>query len=238
MSVPLIRAQPLARGLHSSTIPVSRSYATRTRTDHQTIPPSLVYRRVRRGHSLLMTGFAGTQGLFWGYTAYLSSLVPDPLLSTGWTVAGLGLSTAFAAMVQTYLKRSVAEISIVHGASDRVRVVTNAMGGRLSEAVLLDPGKISGGPKKDDPKERYWTFAVKNEAATWKFHYIVDTAHGVKDSKALASIACGGEHFLALAQKRRAKEMRDRWHKWETENGGRNEDDDDNNNNKASQSAT
>lgn len=215
----LLKHAAATPSLLSSTLPSSRSFATRTRSDHATIPPSLVYRRVRRGHSLLMTGFAGTQGFFWGYTAYLSSLVPDPLLSTGWTLAGLGLSTAFAVMVQAYLKRSVAEISILHGSNERVRVVTNAMGGRLSPPVILDPGKITAGPNKDSPKERYWTFAVKQDGyKAIKFHYIVDTARGIKDTEAMASIARGGEHFLALAHKRRAKEMRDRWHKWESEN--------------------
>lgn len=141
-------------------------------------------------------------------------------------------------MVQAYLKRSVAEISIIHGSNERVRVVTNAMGGRLSEAVLLDPTKITGGPKKDDPNERYWTFGVKNDGSRMKFHYIVDTTRGVKDTDALASIARGGEHFMALAHKRRAKEMRDRWHKWESENDEQEEDDNTNNNKKkVSQSA-
>ncbi len=165
----------------------------------------------------MMSGLAGAQASFWAYTAYLTSQAPEPLLTPIWTVGGLGLSVAFAAMVKAYLKRSVAEISIVHGASERVRVITSAVGGRLSDPVLLDPAKITGGPHKDSAKERYWTFAIVPEGKHSKFHYIVDTYRGVEDKAALAALARGGEHFLALAHKRRAAEMKKRWSTWERE---------------------
>lgn len=181
------------------------------------IAPSIVYKRVRRGHSFLLSALAGTQASFWGYTAFLTQQTPDPLLSSTWTIGGLGLSVAFGAMVNAYLKRNVAEVSIVHGSTERVRVATHAFGGRISKAVLIEPSAIIGGPKKDDPQERYWTFA--HDRPGLKLYYIVDTAKGVQDRAALAAIVRGGEHFLALAHKRRAAEMRDRWRAWEAESG-------------------
>ena len=199
--------------LQTGYVPI-RGLAT-YRSKDESLAPTLVYRRIRRGHSLMMSGLAGAQASFWAYTAYLTSQAPEPLLSPAWTVGGLGLSVAFAAMVNAYLTRSVAEISIIHGANEQIRVITSAIGGRLSDPVLIDPSKITGGPHKDSAKERYWTFAIKPEGKHSKFHFIVDTSRGVQDKVALAALARGGEHFLALSHKRRAAEMKERWSTWQ-----------------------
>lgn len=176
---------------------------------------------------MVMSALAGTQASFWAYTAYLTHHAPDPLLSQGWTVAGLGLSAAFAGMVHVYLKRNVAEISIVHGSTERIRVITHGLGGITSAPVLLDPAEIVGGPNKDKSTERYWTFAHDSKGVRTKLFYIVDTSKGVIDRTALAAIARGGEHFLALAHKRRAAEMRNRWRAWEQAEKEAASDDDD-----------
>lgn len=201
--------------------PPSRPLATKSAPPSiDAIPPLLVYRRHRRGYAFFMSALAGTQASFWGYTAYLSQQVPNALLSPPWTLGGLVLSTAFAGMVHLYLRRSVAEISILDGSAQRLQVSTHAFGGRIGKPVDLDLGDIVGGPKKDDADERYWTFAVRREGRT-SLHYIVDTRKGVVDAPALAALARGGEHVLALAHRRRAAEMQGRWQEWEAGQGAK-----------------
>ncbi|PXF47661.1 hypothetical protein BWQ96_02523 [Gracilariopsis chorda] len=191
-----------------------RSYSTppssSTRSAH------IIYNNPRRLRAAGMTLLAVGQAGFWGMATALAQQAPEPLISSGWTVAGVGLSAAFAAMVNAYLRRNVAEIALLNGAS--IRVTAHSFGGMLSTPVVFTPHTIVRGPKRDDPSERYWTFGVKSSSPR-PFYYFVDTSHGVLDRHALAALVNGGEHLMAFSHKRDAQIMTSRWHQWQQISG-------------------
>lgn len=175
----------------------------------------IVYKASRRAHAIGVSALAGTQAGFWAYSAYLSQQVAEPLLGVQWTVAGLGLSAAFAGMIHAYLKRSVTEVALVGRNLTALRVTTHAFGGGTSTPVEISVENIVPGAKKDDPSERYWSFGAKRQNKTSAFYYIIDTKKGVQDPEALGAIARGGQHLMVLTHQRRADEMRKRWKNWE-----------------------
>lgn len=142
----------------------------------------------------------------------------EPLILPIWTVGGAGLSVLFVGMVNMYLKRLVASLSVEQGDGSLLRVVTHSFWGALRAPVEIETRYIVGGPKKDAKEERYWTFGVQPESASTVFYYIVDMKYGVLDQEAVSAICSsprGGSLLLILAHRRQAEEMRARWQEWQ-----------------------
>ena len=106
---------------------------------------------------------------------------------------------------------SVAELTIEHGAKDKLRVLTHTHFGLLSAPSYVDPSQVKAGPHKDSDKERYWTFAVKDKG---RLHYIIDTKNGVIHKPVLKAIARGDTAFKAILDKMRSSEFRENWRNW------------------------
>ncbi|KAI0565350.1 hypothetical protein FGB62_19g139 [Gracilaria domingensis] len=177
----------------------------------------IIYRNPRRLRAAGMTVLAIGQAGFWGTATTLAQQASEPLISSGWGIAGFGLSAAFAAMVSAYLRRNVAEVALLNGAC--IRVTAHSFGGMLSDPVVVKPNQLIAGPHRDSVKERYWTFGVSSTKSRRPFYYFVDTKNGVLDAPAMAALVNGGEHLLAFSHKRDANIMRTRWHQWEQASG-------------------
>lgn len=159
-----------------------------------------------------MTLLAAGQAGFWASAAYLSQQAPEPLIASQWTYAGFGLSAAFAALIATYLRRSVAELALIQASGPALRVTPQGLAGLLGSTVVIPAKDLIAGPVGDDPKQRYWTFATKGPGL--RLYYIVDTRKGVHDQEAVRAVVKGGEHVLLYSHRRDATIMKQRWQHW------------------------
>jgi hypothetical protein len=178
-----------------------------------------VYNCPRRLQAVGMSSVAVAQSGFWVLAAYLSATAAEPLISPIVTLGGAGLSALFAGMVNAYLSRSVARISVQGAGAVKLQVTSYHFGGMLRAPRAIETKFVVGGPKGDDDGERYWTFGVTNASGVGTYYYIVDRKKGVVDAsavRALCSTPPGGSALMILAHKRRAIEMKTRWHNWET----------------------
>lgn len=174
--------------------------------------PLVIYNNPQRLRAAGMTFVAATQAAFWASATTLAHQFPDPLLTPAWSVAGFGLSAAFIAMVRAYLRRNVAEMSLVDGPS--LSITAHSFCGFLRTPVVVPADDVIPSPKKDDVSERYWTIGIRQPSGR-KFYYIVDTTNGVLDQTALSAAARGGDHLLVFSHKRDGGLMRHRWQEWE-----------------------
>ncbi|CAN8069204.1 unnamed protein product [Agarophyton chilense] len=208
------RRPPPSQVMRASAITVTRNVLRRFSTAHQPDTSAhVIYRNPRRLRAAGMTALAVGQAGFWGTAATLAHQAPEPLISTGWGFAGFGLSAAFAALVNTYLRRNVAEIALLNGAS--IRVTSHSFGGMLSDPLVVEPHGLIAGPHRDSQKERYWTFGVSSSKSRRPFYFFIDTKNGILDPAAMAALVNGGEHLLVFSHKRDAQIMRNRWRQWE-----------------------
>lgn len=159
-----------------------------------------------------MTLLAAGQATFWASAAYLSQQAPEPLIGLQWTYAGFGLSAAFAGLIVTYLRRTVAEMALVEASGPAVQVTPHGLAGLLGTPVVIPASDLIAGPRGDDPQQRYWTFARKGGAVT--LYYILDVRKGVADEDAVKAVVKGGEHLLVYSHKRDAGIMKRRWQEW------------------------
>lgn len=184
--------------------------------------PIYVYKNVRQLQAAAISGIAVLQGGFWVSSAiWTAAYVADPVVSQAWMVGGAGLSGMFAMMVNAYLSRSVAALSI-HGSESLLMVETYRFGGMVRKAVEVPTKMIEGGPKGADEDERHWTFGVKASKDGGAFYYIVDRKKGVLDRQVLEAVCgskFGGEKVMVLLHKRRALQMKERWKDWEETQG-------------------
>lgn len=184
--------------------------------------PIYVYKNVRQLQAAAISGIAVLQGGFWVSSAiWTAAYVADPVVSQAWMVGGASLSGMFAMMVNAYLSRSVASLSI-HGSESLLMVETYRFGGMVRKAVEVPTKMIEGGPKGADDGERHWTFGVKANKDGGAFYYIVDRKKGVLDRHVLEAVCgskFGGEKVMVLLHKRRALQMKDRWKDWEETQG-------------------
>lgn len=181
---------------------------------------ALVYQSPGRVRAAAVSALAVGQAGFWGSAAAMAATAPEQLLGPAWSMAGFGLSAAFVGMVNAYLRRSVAEMTVVSGAAGpHLEVTAHAFGGMLRKPKVIEAAHILPGPKGADPAERYWTFGVSEKEDGPRFYYILDTAKGVCDPEALAAVVRGGEHLMVLSHRRQAGEMRQRWLSWQREEG-------------------
>ena len=218
MNLSILRQLP-QRAFHPHTktsIPLHFRYLstkpTNSNLEQSNLDNPVIYNNPRRGQSAAMTVLAIGQAGFWASAAALGQSVPDPILSPGWTVAGFGLSAAFFAMINAYLRRNIAQISLIDGPS--LEVITHSLGGRLRSPVLIKAADIIPGPHRDKTSERYWTFGVKRGEHRSSYYYIIDRHQGVIDSEAVAALARGGDHLMVYAHKRDAGRMQTRWKQW------------------------
>jgi hypothetical protein len=177
-----------------------------------------IYSFMRRLPNMGISTVAVVQSGFWISATYLTAFGSAPALSPLVTAGGAVLSFVFVGMVQTYLSRSVAKMSVLGVAGTKISVVTYSFGGLLRAPKVIDVAHLVGGPKRDDEKERHWTFGVQPSVTGSTYYYIIDRKAGVIDTDAVRAICStprGGSKLMALAYKRQANEMKNRWHDWE-----------------------
>lgn len=211
-------AQQAARRLYPllTSIRQGPAFHCRSLSTLPSTPVHCIYTNPRRMRSAAMTLLATGQAGFWASTAYLAHQIPEPLIGPVWTYAGFGLSAAFAALVATYLRRSVAEMALIEASGPALRVTPHGIGGMLGSPVVIPATELVSGPGGDDPKQRYWTFARRAEGI--KLYYIVDVKKGVQDEDAVKAVVKGGEHLLAFSHRRDAAVMKERWRQWKDAN--------------------
>lgn len=200
---------------HPSLPPLSRSLSTTP----SSAAAYTIYRNPRRLRSAGMTLLAAGQASFWASAAFLSQQAPEPLIGVQWTYAGFGLSAAFAGLIVTYLRRSVAEMALVDASGPAVQVTPHGLAGLLGTPVLIPAKDLIAGPGGDDPQQRYWSFARKGPGV--RLYYILDVKNGVTDEEAVKAVVKGGEHLLVYIHKRDAGIMKQRWKDWQ-ETAGKN----------------
>jgi hypothetical protein len=177
-----------------------------------------IYSFVRRLPNIGISTVAVVQSGFWISATYLTAFASAPALSPLLTAGGAALSFVFVGMVHTYLSRSVARMSVLGVAGTKLSVTTYSFGGLLSAPKVIDAAHLIGGPKRDDEKERHWTFGVQSNASGSTYYYIIDRKAGILDIDAVRAICStprGGSNLMVLAYKRQANEMKHRWHDWE-----------------------
>jgi hypothetical protein len=177
-----------------------------------------VYSFVRRASNIGISAVAVLQSGFWLSATYITAFGSDPVLSPLITAGGTALSFVFVGMVHAYLSRSVARISVLGVAGTKLAVTAYSFGGSLRAPDVVEVSHLVGGPKKDDEKERHWTFGVQPRADGSTYYYVVDRKQGVLDDEAVRAICStprGGSKLMILAYKRQAGEMKNRWNDWE-----------------------
>jgi hypothetical protein len=165
-----------------------------------------------------MSAIATLQSGFWMFSTYVSTQIPEPIISPYMLVGGTLISFVFAGMVNFHLSRSVAKLAVLGVSGTKISVTTYSFGGFLRKPLVADVAALVGGPKGASEKERQWTFGIQPTENGSVRYYVVDSKAGVLDEDAVRAICStprGGSLLTILAYKRQAGEMRTRWHDWQ-----------------------